>query len=68
MRIINCFMQNLHKRKNIKQGVDGEGIYSFLSPSVISGQIMNAVNKEFGLCTDAKGIVCAVPVEKALKI
>lgn len=43
-------------------------IITILSPSVISGQIMNAVNQEFGLRTDAKGIVCAVPVEKALKI
>ncbi len=43
-------------------------IITILSPSVISGEIMNAVNQEFGLRTDAKGIVCAVPVEKALKI
>ena len=43
-------------------------IITILSPTVISGDIMNAVNQEFGLRTDAKGVVCAVPVEKALKI
>lgn len=43
-------------------------IITILSPTAISAQIMNEVNKEFGLRTDAKGIVCAVPVEKALKI
>lgn len=43
-------------------------IIMILSPNAVSNQIMNEVNKEFGLRTDAKGVVCAVPVEKALKI
>lgn len=43
-------------------------IISILAPAIRCNQIMSAVNKEFGLRSDAKGIVCAVPVEKALKI
>ncbi|MBQ3104664.1 MAG: hypothetical protein IJC59_02245 [Lachnospiraceae bacterium] len=43
-------------------------IITILSPAGTCLQIMNAVNSEFGLRTKAKGIVCAVPVEKALKI
>lgn len=47
---------------------DEKEIISILAPANGCNQIMSAVNKEFGLRTDAKGIVCAVPVEKALKI
>lgn len=43
-------------------------IISILAPTTTCDQIMGAVNKEFGLRSDAKGIVCAVPVDKALKI
>lgn len=43
-------------------------IISILAPAIRCDQIMSAVNKEFGLRSEAKGIVCAVPVEKALKI
>lgn len=43
-------------------------IISILTPVSGRDQIMSAVNKEFGLRSDAKGVVCAVPVEKALKI
>lgn len=43
-------------------------IITILTPAATCGQIMQEVNKGFGLRTHAKGIVCAVPVEKALKI
>jgi len=43
-------------------------IIAILSPVSGSGAIMSAVNREFGLRTEAKGIVCALPVDKALKI
>lgn len=43
-------------------------IIAILAPENTASQIMEAVNKEFGLMTKAKGIVCSVPVERALKI
>ena len=39
-----------------------------LAPSKASKQIMEDVNREFGLRTKAHSIICAVPVEKAYKI
>ncbi|MBP3347679.1 MAG: hypothetical protein J6L92_02885 [Clostridia bacterium] len=43
-------------------------IITILAPENTCSQIMEAVNKEFGLMSKARGIVCSVPVEKALKI
>lgn len=43
-------------------------IIAILAPATTGGQIMDEVNREFGMRTNAKGIVCAVPVERALKI
>ena len=43
-------------------------IITILSPTATSGHIISAVNEEFGLRSVAKGVVCAVPVERALKI
>lgn len=43
-------------------------IICILAPSTVSGKIMEDVNKEFGIASDAHGILCAVPVEKAYKI
>lgn len=39
-----------------------------LAPHTITKQIMEDVNKEFGLNTDANGTVFAIPTEKAYKI
>ncbi len=39
-----------------------------MAPDTVSGQIMDEVNKEFGLRTEAHGIMCTVPIEKAYKI
>ena len=43
-------------------------ILLILAPASKASEIMNEVNREHGLKTEAKGIVCAVPVEQALKI
>ena len=43
-------------------------ILLILAPATKASEIMNEVNREHGLKTEAKGIVCAVPVEHALKI
>ena len=43
-------------------------IILILAPASKASEIMNEVNREHGLKTEAKGIVCAVPVEHALKI
>lgn len=64
-RLLGAEMLKQLDDKNVQEEKE---IITILSPAVISGQIMNEVNKEFGLRTEAKGIVCAVPVEKALKI
>lgn len=50
-------------------GMDGEReILFILAPLKVSKQIMEEVNKEFGLTSDANGIVFAIPTEKAYKI
>lgn len=43
-------------------------IIFILAPANVSNQIMDDVNKKFGLRTEARGILCTVPVEKAYKI
>ncbi len=43
-------------------------IIFILAPAKVSCQIMEDVNKKFGLRSEAKGILCSVPVEKAYKI
>ncbi len=43
-------------------------ILLILAPANVSSQIMEDVNREFGLRSEAHGILCAVPVEKAYKI
>ncbi len=43
-------------------------IICILAPSAVSHQIMEDVNKDFGISSKANGILCAVPTEKAYKI
>ncbi len=43
-------------------------IIFILAPANVSNQIMDDVNNKFGLRTEARGILCTVPVEKAYKI
>lgn len=49
--------------------VDGEReMLCILAPSKVSKQIMEDVNREFGLTSQANGIIFALPAEKAFKI
>lgn len=49
--------------------VDAEReILCILSPVKVSQQVMEAVNKEFGVSSPANGILFAIPTEKAYKI
>ncbi|MBO5109466.1 MAG: hypothetical protein J6D21_02005 [Clostridia bacterium] len=43
-------------------------IIAILSPENVSRQIMEAVNRELGLRSNAGATVCALPVEKAFKV
>lgn len=47
---------------------DQKEIITILAPETNYADIMDAVNKEYGLMSKANGIVCAVPAENALKI
>lgn len=52
-----------------KTDIDGEReILCILAPPKTSKQIMDDLNKEFGLTSDANGILFAIPTEKAYKI
>ena len=52
-----------------KTGIEGEReILCILAPLEASKQIMDDVNKEFGLTSEANGILFAIPTEKAYKI
>lgn len=52
-----------------KTDLDGEReILCILAPLKTSKQIMEDVNKEFGLTSEANGILFAIPTEKAYKI
>jgi len=49
--------------------IDGEReILLILAPTKAGAQIMEDVNREFGLTSEANGIIFAVPTEKAFKI
>ncbi len=53
----------------VKTEVDGEReILLILAPAKVGGQIMEDVNREFGLTSEANGIIFAIPTEKAFKI
>lgn len=43
-------------------------IIAILAPDTVRNHIMDEVNKEFGFRSEAKGVVCSVPVDKAFKI
>ena len=50
------------------EATEEKEIIAILSPANISEQIMEDVNREFGLLSKAGDTVCAVPVEKAFKV
>lgn len=43
-------------------------IIAILAADSVRSQIMEEVNREFGLRSDARGVVCAMPVDRAMKI
>ena len=43
-------------------------IICILAPSAVSKKIMSDINRDFGISSEANGILCAVPTEKAYKI
>lgn len=47
---------------------DEKEIISILASENVAGAIMNEINAHFGLKTDASGMVCSVPVDRAFKI
>ena len=56
---------------SIFQGMDLQPereILAILAPDSIRDQVMDNVNKEFGLRSEAGGILCSLPVDKAFKI
>lgn len=50
------------------QSQEEKEIIAILAADSVRNQIMEEVNKEYGLRADAKGVVCAVPVDRAMKI
>lgn len=53
----------------VKTEVDSEReILFILAPAKVGGQIMEDVNREHGLTSEANGIIFALPTEKAFKI
>lgn len=59
--------ERLKELADIELGDEREMIL-IMAPDTVSGSIMEEVNKEFGLRTEAHGIMCTVPIEKAYKI
>ena len=47
---------------------DEREIIFILAPNAVSHQIMEDVNREYGLKSDAHGVLCAIPIDKAYKI
>ncbi len=58
-----------HFSEFVDSRVDGEReMLCILAPAKVSKQIMEDVNREFGLSSPANGIIFALPAEKAFKI
>ncbi len=68
--IIKGRLANMEQFADIsKNEIDGEReILCILAPLKVSEQIMEAVNKDFGITSDANGVLVAIPTEKAYKI
>lgn len=52
----------------ILQAQEEKEIIAILAADSVRNQIMEEVNREFGLRSEAEGVVCAVPVDRAMKI
>ncbi len=68
--VIKGRLANIEQFADINENeVDGEReILCILAPLQTSVQIMEDVNKKFGLTSPANGIIAAIPTEKAYKI
>lgn len=53
---------------NTKEILGEKEIITVLVPSNIAKQIMEEINEKFGMTTEAQGVVCSLPIEKAFKI
>lgn len=47
---------------------DEKEIVAIFAPDSVRNEIMNAVNENFGIRSEARGVICSVPVDKAFKI
>lgn len=57
--------------ETVFQGMDLQPereILAILAPDSIRDLVMEDVNREFGLRSEARGILCSLPVDKAFKI
>ena len=57
--------------ETVFQGMDlqpAREILAILAPDSIRDQVMEDVNREFGLRSEAGGILCSLPVDKAFMI
>lgn len=56
------------ERTEVLQVQEEKEIIAILAADSVRNQIMEEVNREFGLRSEAGGVVCAVPVDRAMKI
>lgn len=67
--VIRGRLEEAEKLKEVVDiNVEEREIIFIMAPSKVSSQIMEEVNKEFGLRTKAQAVLCMVPIEKAYKI
>ena len=60
-------IENFKEIANIEVEEERE-IILIMAPADTSATIMEEVNREFGIKTEAKGILCSIPIETAYKI
>ena len=68
--VIRARMAGAEKSEHLSdlQIQDEKEIVAIFVPDSVRNEIMNAVNKEFGINSEAQGVICSVPVDKAFKI
>lgn len=65
--ILSVSLAPLNALTEMDMDEEREGII-ILAPADVSAKIMEDVNEKYGLRSKARGILCALPVEKAYKI
>ena len=68
--VIRARMANTNQKSDMAElHIQAEKeIIAILAPDTVRNHIMEEVNKEFGFRSEANGVVCSVPVDKAFKI